>query len=191
MGGVREGIQAAVRARRVLDGQGQELDDLVVLRVKKKAREMYVRETRYTSTATDETIDQSKQENLSRLTEEGQQEANDAVKLLQDQAEESLVAAQRELRAKVEAVEDARVCVAGVEYFNKLPLSSGRCSTWYAPGSQTPRSRDSSGSRVILPGSYARFCRVRGVSSRPYRRIRSRAARARSRCRFRHSTRRT
>jgi hypothetical protein len=101
--------------------KGKELDDLVDLRLK-KAREAYIHETRYTSKASDETIDQTQQENLSRLTEEGQHEANDAVTLLQNQAEESLVAAQRELRSKVEAVEDARVCVAGVDYYNRLPL---------------------------------------------------------------------
>ena len=90
----------------------------------KKAREVYIDETRYCSPSADETIDQVQQENLSRLTEAGQERANDPVKLLENQtqesAEENLLAAQRELRAKVEAVEDARVRAAGVEYYGKL-----------------------------------------------------------------------
>jgi hypothetical protein len=91
----------------------------------KKAREAYIEETRYCSPSADETIDQSQQENLSRLTEAGQQLANDPIKLfeqkVQTAAEENLIAAQRELRSKVEAAEDARVCAAGVEYYGKLP----------------------------------------------------------------------
>jgi hypothetical protein len=105
--------------------KGKELDELVDLRVR-KAREAYIHETRYTSKASDETINQEQQENLARLTEAGQERAGDAVKQLENQtqelAEENLIAAQRVLRAKVEAVEDARVCVAGVEYYNKLPF---------------------------------------------------------------------
>jgi hypothetical protein len=91
----------------------------------KKARELYISETRYCSPSADETIDQSQQENLSRLTEAGQQLANDPIKLfeqkVQTAAEENLIAAQRDLRSKVEAAEDARVCAAGVEYYGKLP----------------------------------------------------------------------
>ena len=104
---------------------GEERDARVDQAIK-KAREVYIEETRYYSPSADETIDQTQQENLSRLTEAGQERANDAVKLLENQtqesAEDNLIAAQRELRAKVEAVEDARVRAAGVEYYSKLPV---------------------------------------------------------------------
>jgi hypothetical protein len=103
---------------------GAERDALVDLEIR-YAREAYINETRYYSPSADETIDQSKQENLSRLTEAGQELANDPVKLLTNQTQESaeanLIAAQRELRAKLEATEDAKLSRAGVEYYGKLP----------------------------------------------------------------------